>query len=358
MYVTGQDENGILKLLNSAGCWVYPKASSQIVPTAIENDLSIQVGAARMATNLSLSGPLFSGRIWAAQGAFQLSTILGPDGRTTLAPPSPAALSASREGTKWGFVELTYDRAKGLWTNVSYVDFVGLVLKTILRSSDGTTQHADGLGPDAVDGICRSLAKQATLDGQPWAQLCGRDGAQKPVSIISPNTLISTNASAFASYWAPYIDEVWRKYQGEPLWIDTQTPMGMVSCSIASDKLWCQDESFVQPSTADVFSCDSGPFAPGPSDTLLRRAIVARLCAAINRSTLLLSGGNVQPSLDSSTFYGSSPTNYYGKFVHEHENQNVGYAFPYDDVSNGRDVNPANVLASSSAQALTIIVEY
>lgn len=357
VYVTGQDENGLLKVLDPSGRWIYPEAPSQLVPTPLPGNLSISIGETQTITDVLMPGPLFAGRIWVARGPWQLATILGSDNRTTLVPPSPAALSSDLNSTSWAFVELTYDQTDGFWANLSYVDFVGLLLRLTLEDSDGANQHAYGLESGTLDGICRSLANQSVRDGQPWDQLCGYDGDRRPSVVVSPNTFISTNPSAFADYWTAYIDEVWAKYENEPLSIDTQGPMGVLNCTVKGDELWCQDESFARPSTADVFSCCSGPFAPAPSDSLLRRAIVARLCAAINRSTLMLGDGNWQPSSNASAFYTADPTNYYSKLVHQHEVESLGYAFPYDDVSGEQDENPANVLSSPTAQALTIVIE-
>lgn len=63
---------------------------------------------------------------------------------------------------------------------------------------------------------------------------------------------------------------------------------------------------------------------------LIHSAIVARLCAAFHRSTLLRDGGNVQPGLSTATYYTDTSTYYYSKLVYEYEVQNVGDAVPYD----------------------------
>ena len=58
------------------------------------------------------------------------------------------------------------------------------------------------------------------------------------------------------------------------------------------------------------------------------RAVVPRLCAAFTRSTIMMEGGDIQPSLDASNYYQNSPTNWYSKLVHEYEIDGKGYAFP------------------------------
>jgi hypothetical protein len=87
----------------------------------------------------------------------------------------------------------------------------------------------------------------------------------------------------------------------------------------------------------------------------VHKAVVARLCAAFVRGTLLQTGGNVQPLLSSSSYYTTSPSCEYCRIVHENEDGGLGYAFSYDDV-NPSGQNAAGVVAGANPTLLKITV--
>jgi hypothetical protein len=163
---------------------------------------------------------------------------------------------------------------------------------------------------------------------------------------------------AFASYWQPYVDAVWQRYTQEPLIIDTQLPMGYVRCRVTGDLLHCDGDNrpYAKPTAADIWGCDSGPFRREGGDNDIHVAVIPRLCAAFARSTLMLDGGSLQPSVDDSWYYGELPTHHYSRLVHEYEVDGKGYAFPYDDVNPNGGGNAAGVVASGAAERLTIFV--
>ena len=105
-----------------------------------------------------------------------------------------------------------------------------------------------------------------------------------------------------------------------------------------------------------IFGCASGPFAIIDSDNDIHRAVVPRLCAAFNRGTLLIPGGDVQPSLPPKIYYTSTTHNWYSAFVHGSEARRRGYAFPYDDVTPSIRYNTAGLLAAPAPAVLTVIV--
>jgi hypothetical protein len=119
----------------------------------------------------------------------------------------------------------------------------------------------------------------------------------------------------------------------------------------------CEGDSrpYSKPTEADIFGCNSGPFTVEASDNDVHSRVVARLCAAFVRSTLLLDGGDVQPSLPATSYYQASPADWYASFVHKYELDGFGYAFSYDDV------NPANedesgTVADPNPQSLQVVV--
>jgi Beta-1,3-glucanase len=101
-----------------------------------------------------------------------------------------------------------------------------------------------------------------------------------------------------------------------------------------------------------IFSCDSGPFSPaGMSAEML--AIVPRLAAAFNRSTLLIDAD--QPDGENPTGYYADPvTNHYARIVHATSLDGRGYAFPYDDVAPTGGADQSGAVSSGSPAQLAI----
>ena len=355
-YVTGLDDNGDLVMLQPNGQWYYPTATSSGVPQAINANVAIPLGGKGSTTDITLPGYISSGRVWFAAGDLQFFTVQGASG-PSLVEPSQVNPSDPSADINWGFVELTNTAAGGLYADISYVDFVGLPLGIELLTGGGSTQSAPGVQANAVSQICNELIAQASADGQPWDSLCVLDTNNNPLRVLAPFDYLSLDSSAFSNYFTDYINQVWSTYSSKPLTIDTQAAAGDVTCTVTDGTLNCEGDNrgYAQPSAGDIFGCNSGPFAIEASDNDVHRAVVPRLCAAFDRTTLLVSGGNVQPGVSSSEYYTTSPTNYYSKFVHQYEVNDLGYAFAYDDV-NPAGENQAGVVTDSSPQRLTIIV--
>jgi hypothetical protein len=196
--------------------------------------------------------------------------------------------------------------------------------------------------------------------------------------VIAPSDYVASTPNAFSTYFNDYINDVWTSYTGNALIIDTQAAAGKVSCTVQNGLLTCAGDNrgerdehehwpiicltfalvlgYAKPTAGDIFGCNSGPFAILGSDNDVHRAIVPRLCAAFDRTTLMSSGGNIQPGLASKAYYQSAPTNWYSAFVHENEVDGKGYAFSYDDVNPDGDINQSGVVADANPQVLTVTV--
>ena len=112
--------------------------------------------------------------------------------------------------------------------------------------------------------------------------------------------------------------------------------------------------SFARPSAANIFSCASGPFSPaGMSPEML--AIVPRLAAALNRSTLL-TDPNQPDGENPATYYTAPVTNHYARIVHATSLDGRGYAFPYDDVAPTGGADQSGSVSSGSPAQLTVTV--
>jgi hypothetical protein len=154
-------------------------------------------------------------------------------------------------------------------------------------------------------------------------------------------------------YRAAHVSQVWAKYTAVALTVDTQASYGTVAGEVSGGLLTFSGVgSFAQPATADIFSCDSGPFSPaGMSAEML--AIVSRLAAAFNRSTLLIDAD--QPDGENPADYYANPvTNHYARIVHATSLDGRGYAFPYDDVAPTGGADQSGSVSSGSPAGLAI----
>ena len=355
VYITGQDTNGNIVFVLADGAFYYPPSTSSVVPVEITEDVAIALGGQGSSTSLTLPDYVSSGRIWVAAGDLTFY-VVDAGGVTGLVEPSSTNPDDPSADINWGFVEFTNNDA-GIYADVSYVDFVGMPLGLSLESTDGT-QTAEGVAAAAVSQVCSALQAQAAIDGAPWGELCVTDSDGTLIRVIAPSDYISLDGSSFDGYWTDYVNQVWNYYTTNTLTIDTQTSSGEVACTVIAGELTCNGDNrgYAQPVAADIFGCNSGPFAIESTDNDIHRAVVPRLCAAFDRSTLLLSGGNIQPSLPSSYYYTVSPTNYYSKFVHKSELDGLGYAFGYDDVTPDGDTSVAGVVDDANPEVMTVII--
>ncbi|OKL64462.1 hypothetical protein UA08_00998 [Talaromyces atroroseus] len=354
-YVIGKVDNEVA-ILQADGSWYYPPGTTSGVPITITEDVSIPIGAEGTTTTLTIPSYLSSGRVYVADGTITWYYVDDGSGGPGLVEPSSNNPSDPNADVNWGFFEFTNTEEGGLYANLSYVDFVGLVMGLSLTTTDGGVQTTLGLASDAVKTICEALVSQTATDGYPWASLCqtGTDGNY--IRVAAPYDYISTDATAFEGYFDDYVSEVWSTYSTDPLIINTQA-VGNSSCTTSgTTTMTCTGSSvtFAQPSAGDIFGCATGPFLVDGNN--YDAAIVPRLCAAINRATLLLSGGDYQPSLPVADYYTVSPCNYYSKFVHENELDGQGYAFGYDDVTPDGGQNVSGELVSTIPESLTITV--
>jgi hypothetical protein len=149
--------------------------------------------------------------------------------------------------------------------------------------------------------VCSGLSAQASADGQGWDQLIVTTSGQN-LRALSPTNGIVMNSGLFSGYYDNYVSQVWQMYESATLSVDTQASYGTVTGQVSGGALTFSGVgSFGQPSAADIFGCNSGPFSPsGLSAEML--AILPRLAAAFNRSTLLT---------DSSQPDGENPADYY-----------------------------------------------
>jgi Beta-1,3-glucanase len=155
--------------------------------------------------------------------------------------------------------------------------------------------HVSGGPYNSLWNICRDLTTQTAADGQPWSSLIVYDSNGSPLRVLSPNNGMVGNPNMFKGYFDGYIQAVWKQYQSAKLTVDTQAQWGVVSGSVdpSSGNFVIDGQTWSMPSTADVLSCCTGPFAGGSQEKL---CITPRIAAALNRSTLLSSMKTPDPA--------------------------------------------------------------
>lgn len=256
----------------------------------------------------------------------------------------------------WDFCEFTFNSSQ-LYVNLSYVDFVSLPIGLQLENTSGTVTTAEGLPSTGLDTVCAGLKSQTAIDGAGWSDLIVTTSSGANLRALSPNSGITMNSALFSTYFDSFVQSVWSTFSnGTDLTIDTQASWGSVEGTVVDDVLNFGSSvgSFTAPSSADIFSCSSGPFA---TSTAQMGAIGARLAAAFNRSTLLMTNGTIQPSEDLVAGYYTNPiTNHYARLMHATYTDGKGYAFPYDDVAPDGGADQSGSLYDPNPQLLTVTV--
>lgn len=298
-YITGQaiDRNGALFLLQSDANTAYYPTSPSSTGQPIPVDISIPLGAPGNIVTATIPR-LAGGRIWFSQGS-KLTFLLNPG--PGLVEPSVFNPSDPNYNKNFGFCEFTFNSAQ-VFVNISYVDFVSNIpVALTLQDTAGHSQHVSGMRPDGLATVCQGLRAQTAKDGRRWSSLIVQSNGQD-LRALSPNSGITLNPDWFATYWTDYVNQVYAKYQIDKLTVDTQASWGEVQGQVGSQGSldFGAGGLFPKPNAKDIFGNNSGPFATGGNAET--NAIIPRMAAAFNRSTLLLS--NQTPN-------GTSPAQYY-----------------------------------------------
>jgi hypothetical protein len=352
-YVTGLaiNNNYSIFLLQSDGQTPYYPSSPANTQTslAVNCDLAINgVGASRTVTIPQLAG----GRIWFSVGQ-PLTFLLNPG--PGLVEPSVLNPSDPSININWDFCEFTFNQYE-LFINLSAVDFFALPISLSLTNTSGNVQTVPGLTSSSLSTIASGLQAQQAKDGKPWGNLV-IPGSNGPLRVLSPNSGNTMQQGLFDGYWQSYVNAVWSKYTSMPLTIDTQAEWGIVKGQVdASGNLSFPNlGSIPQPSSADVFSCSSGAFAPPAQNVAAMGNICARIAAAFNRSTLLTDANQPDGEIVS-TYYQNGITNHYARIIHAATPDGRCYAFPYDDVGNGNTPDQTGSLSDGSPASLHVTV--
>jgi Beta-1,3-glucanase len=351
-FVTGQaiSNGNALMLLAADGHTPYFPASPSAVGSPLGADCAIPLNASGGAP-VTITVPQLAGaRLWFSVGT-PITFLLNPG--PGLVEPSVTNSSDPNTDVQWDFAEFTYNSAQ-LFANISMVDFACLPIGLTLTDTSGSTQSVGGLRAGGLDAVCSGLTAQQAADGNPWSDLIVTSNGAN-LRALSPQNGIVGNSALLSGYYDDYVAQVWDRYASTPLTIDTQAAAGTVTGQVSNDLLtFAGIGSFARPTTADIFSCSTGPFSTaGASSGAL--AVIPRLAAAFNRSTLL-TDANQPDGENPAGYYANATTNHYARLVHATEIGGLGYAFPYDDVTPDGGVNQAGPVSSGSPALLSVTV--
>lgn len=346
-YVTGLDSDNRV-VFKADGTLVYPSSGGSGIPVPIADDVAIALpgGAGfRMVLSIALS----SGRVYLADGGALRFFMVKTPGGDGLVQPSPTNLRDPGTGTNWGFVELTYTDAGEVFANISYVDFVGLMLSmslTVRGGADDAWARRRRRVPDLPRAGRPDSPRRLPL-GRHVRRAGRRSACCRPTA--TPCSTAATSGTTGAPTSTPCGAGTTGRRSS------TQSPAGRVSCRVSGGRLkrGGGGGGFAKPSARDTWGCNSGPFERRAGDGGVRVAVMPRPCAAFVRSTLLLAGGDVQPGVGAAQYYTISPTSHYSRLVHALEVDGRGYAFPYDVNPDGED---ASGLVSAAPDTLTVYI--
>jgi hypothetical protein len=351
-FVTGQaiDNGNALMLLQADGQTPYYPSSPSATGSPLAVDCAIPLNASGGAPKTITVPHLAGARLWFSIGS-PLTFLLNPG--PALVEPSVTNPSDPNIGLQWDFCEFTYNAAQ-LFVNITMVDFVCIPVALSLTDTSGGVQSVAGLPAGGLDQVCAGLTAQQASDGNPWSDLIVTNGGQN-LRALSPTNGIVENSSFLSGYYDDYVSQVWAKYESATLTVDTQASYGSVTGQVSGGLLTFPGVgSFAQPSAADIFSCASGPFSTaGASGEVL--AIIPRLAAAFNRSTLLIDADQPDGE-DPAGYYANAVTNHYARIVHATTSGGRGYAFPYDDVAPSGGADQSGSVSSGSPAELTVTV--
>jgi hypothetical protein len=340
-YVTGhEDGSGDWVLLRADGS-VHKPADPPAPQTPLPVDCAIPLKGAGEGPVVLTLPRMFGARVYFVRDD-KLDFFVNPG--PSLVEPAFATPADPNYGRTWSFCEFTFN-SQQLYANISYVDLVTALPIGLTLTGDATHAVAP-LPQGALEKIADDLATQAGRDGQPWDKLVIRSDTGTVLRVISPQTIMAPYFDRpadmpFRDVFDGYIDKVWEKYRSEDLRVDLQGGRGVLAGRVTGDVLtYPGGHTFTKPSSRDVFTCNHGPFANNPGDPDDKKALLARISAAFNRSTLLTHPD--QPNgATSADYYRDPTTNHWSRIVHA--NSPIGYAFPYDDVrpDGGPDVSGA-----------------
>ncbi|KAL6359531.1 hypothetical protein LRP88_06952 [Fusarium phalaenopsidis] len=357
-HITGRNDKGVAVLLADGQTLHQPASPSEILQP-VGADHGIPIGGPGSRRKIRIPR-MYGARIWFCKGK-PLTFLLNPG--PAIVEPSVMNPTDPNFDADWGFCEFTFNDFQ-LFVNVSYVDFVSLPIALKLENEAGKVTQIPGMPKKGLEDVCAGLQRQAAKDGAGWEKLIVKSKAGKNIRTLSPNAGRELHPGLLEGYFAPAVDAAWARYEKEDLVINTQFDWGdvkgrvrdgkLVFSNVGKDKLTF---SFSKPSTRDILSCSTGPFAAGEGVSAAQLNVGARLAAALNRGTLARNGRQPEGERVEGYYADESVrSNHYSRVCHEVTIEGRGYAFPYDDVGATDGVDQSGFLNDERPKVLTITV--
>jgi len=320
---TGLDDAGAFCHLDRTGRFLPCSSADNIIPkdgrTWCDYGIPIQDG-----TQLTLdpSSGLHSGRLYLSVDS---PLFLRVDETTGgLVQPDPANGTDPNRFIRYDWIEFTLDRS-GFHGNTTCVDQFGL---PIAMTVTGRADPGHPLGPVGL-AQARSELFRAYLATVPPAFASLADPGQW--RILAPAHGGFGDGGPDRAYLQPYIDQMWRRYRGEPLVLtpDEGTFTGRVD---AQDRIVFtragDATAYVirgKPTSQEAF-LGNGVLAAGNG---IEKVLGAQITALLNRHLL----ETPLDWRDAAAYYRREPCNAYARFWHEQGLDHRAYGFAYDDVN-------------------------
>jgi beta-galactosidase len=283
--------------------------------------------------------PLTSGRIYISEGSpLYMSIVAGANGGNNgYAGPNPLNNTDPNINVHYDWYEFTYGTSGGIFINTTQVNQFGLPLLLDVWASKETYHMQVGINESI-----------ANLDQEYVSQTPAAFNTSAPSSlrILSPAETTFNAGGINGNYFDSYIASAWSQYSSTPVTITvngrqfTGTASGSaLNFTEVNPAAANVGETFVvqQPSTQDVLQC-AGTMATGVAgsspqqqdENAIQLQLENQICAATNRGVLLTPANWANVS----TYYSSSPANFYSWFWHQHSVSGLAYGFSYDDNNN------------------------
>ncbi|HTV83881.1 MAG TPA: beta-1,3-glucanase family protein [Dyella sp.] len=291
------------------------------------------------ANHTLLLPPLTAGRIYISEGSpLYMSIVAGANGGNNgYAGPNPLNTTDPNINVHYDWYEFTYGSNGGIFINTTQVNQFGLPLLLDVWASNETFHMQVGIN-ESIANIDQEYINQTPA--------AFHTPAPNNLRIIAPAQTTFGNGGTNGNYFDSYIANAWTQYGTAPLTLTvsgrqfTGTASGStLTFSEVNPSAANVGETFVvqQPSTQDILQC-AGTMASGVAggtpqqqdENAIQLQLENQICAATNRGVLLTPGSWA----NASTYYQSSPANFYSWFWHQHSVGGLAYGFSYDDNNN------------------------
>ncbi|HUA80544.1 MAG TPA: glycoside hydrolase family 64 protein, partial [Dyella sp.] len=283
--------------------------------------------------------PLTSGRIYISEGSpLYMSIMAGANGGNNgYAGPNPQNGTDPNINVHYDWYEFNYAANGGIFINTTQVNQFGLPLLLDVWGANETYHMQVGINESIAD------LDQEYINQTPAAF---HTPTPNSLRILSPAETTFNAGGINGNYFDSAIASAWTQYGNTPLTV-TVNGRQFIGTASGSTLTFTEvnpatanaGETFVvqQPSTQDVLLC-AGTMASGVAgstpqqqdENAIQLQLENQVCAATNRGVLLTPANWA----NASTYYLSSPANFYSQFWHQHSVGGLAYGFSYDDNNN------------------------